>query len=156
TRRSSDLSWSEQDVTAFRPRADRDNSVASDSGLASAQDFHFLPIQFFVQDYDNFEYETTNIAGTLEWAPNDRMTLYFDAVLNDQERLQESSRIQASGVSDLLGVSVPTEFETVDFGALDGENGLQTIGSIQAALRGVIPVEADGSDANLRMSTDTS
>lgn len=149
-------SWSEQDVTAFRPRADRDNSVASDSGLPSAQDFHFLPIQFFVQDYDNFEYETTNIAGTLEWAPNDRMTLYFDAVLNDQERLQESSRIQASGVSDLLGVAIPTEFETVDFGALDGENGLQTIGSIQAALRGVIPVEADGSDANLRMSTDTS
>ena len=94
-------SYSEQDVTAFRPRADRDNSVASDSGLASAQTFDFLPIQFFVQDYDNFEYETTNFAGSLEWAPNDSVKLYFDAIINDQERLQESSRIQASGVSDL-------------------------------------------------------
>ena len=149
-------SYSEQDVTAFRPRADRDNSVASDSGLASAQTFDFLPIQFFVQDYDNFEYETTNFAGSLEWAPNDSVKLYFDAIINDQERLQESSRIQASGVSDLLGVSIPTAFETVDFGTLDGANGPQTIGSIQAALQGVIPVEAGDADPNLRMSTDTS
>ncbi len=64
-------SWSQQDVTAFRPRADRDNLVASDSGAASAQSFDFLPIQFLNQDYDNYEYETLNIAGTLEWAPND-------------------------------------------------------------------------------------
>jgi TonB-dependent receptor len=149
-------SYSEQDVTAFRPRVDRDNSVASDSGLASAQTFDFLPIQFFVQDYDNFEYETTNFAGSFEWAPNDSVKLYFDAIINDQERLQESSRIQASGVSDLLGVSIPTAFETVDFGTLDGANGLQTIGSIQAALQGVIPVEAGDADPNLRMSTDTS
>ena len=149
-------SYAEQDVTAFRPRVDRDNSVASDSGLASAQPFDFLPIQFFVQDYDNFEYETTNFAGSIEWAPNDSVKLYFDAIVNDQERLQESSRIQASGVSDLLGVSIPTSFETVDFGTLDGANGPQTIGSIQAALQGVIPVEAGGGDANLRMSTDTS
>ncbi|HBT37014.1 MAG TPA: hypothetical protein DEB52_13645, partial [Hyphomonas sp.] len=70
----------EQDVTAFRPRADRDNLIASDSGADSAQSFDFLPIQFLNQDYDNFEYETTNIAGTVEWAPNDGVKLYFDAV----------------------------------------------------------------------------
>lgn len=144
-------SYTEQDVTAFRPRADRDNLVASDGGAASAQSFDFLPIQFLNQDYDNFEYETTNFAGSFEWAPNDELTFFFDAVINDQERLQESSRVQASGVSGLAGVSVPDAFQTVNFGSLNG----QPIGSIQAALRGVIPVEADGSDPNLRFSSDT-
>lgn len=149
-------SYTEQDVSAFRPRVDRDNLVASDSGAASAQAFDFLPIQFLVQDYDNFEYETTNFAGSFEWAPNENLKLYFDTILNDQERLQESSRVQASGVSDLRNFSIPDEFETVNFGSLDGENGLQQLGSIQAALRGVIPVEAGDADPNLRYSADTS
>ena len=144
-------SYSEQDVTAFRPRADRDNLVTSDGGAASAQAFDFLPIQFLNQDYDNFEYETTNFAGSFEWAPNDELKLFFDAVINDQERLQESSRVQASGVSDLRNFSVPDEFQTVNFGSLDG----QALGSIQAALRGVIPVEAGDRDPNLRFSSDT-
>lgn len=144
-------SYAESDVTAFRPRADRDNSVAADSGAASAQSFDFLPIQFLNQDYDNFEYETMNFAGTVEWAPNDNVKLYFDAIINDQTRLQESTRVQASGVSDLRNVAVPSEFETVDFGSLDG----QYIGTIQAAAKGIIPVEAGDADPNLRMSTDT-
>lgn len=146
-------SYTEQDVTAFRPRADRDNSIASDSGDASAQSFDFLPIQFFVQDYDNFEYETMNFAGTLEFAPNDNLKFFFDAVINDQERRQESSRIQASGVSNLRDISVPTAFETVNFGSLGGID----LGSIQAALQGVIPVDLadDDDDPNLRFSSDT-
>ncbi|MBC3765800.1 TonB-dependent receptor [Neptunicella marina] len=144
-------SYSKQDVTAFRPRVDRDNSVAADSGVASAQTFDYLPIQFLNQDYDNYEYETVNIAGTLEWAPNENTKLYFDAVLNDQKRRQESSRVQASGVSDLRNVAAPDDFETVNFGTLDGQN----LGSIQAALRGVIPVEDGGADPNLRFSGDT-
>ncbi|AXT37791.1 TonB-dependent receptor [Alteromonas sp. BL110] len=146
-------SYAQQDVTAFRPRADRDNLVASDSGVASAQSFDFLPIQFFVQDYDNFEYETKNLVGTIEWAPNDNTKVFFDAIINDQERLQESSRVQASGVSALNDVSVPDEFETINFGSLGGTN----LGSIQAALRGVIPIdlENDDDDPNLRLSTDT-
>ena len=146
-------SFSEQDVTAFRPRADRDNLIASDSGAASAQDFDFLPIQFFVQDYDNYEYETKNFAGSFEFAPNDNTKFYFDAVLNKQERRQESSRVQASGVSSLNNISVPSAFETVDFGSLDG----QDLGSIQAALTGVIPVNLadDDDDPNLRFSSDT-
>lgn len=144
-------SYSEQDVTAFRPRADRDNIVTSDSGVPSAQSFDFLPIQFLNQDYDNYEYETVNLAGTLEWAPGENTKLYFDAVINDQERRQESSRVQASGVSDLRDVSVPEAFETVDFGSLDG----QDLGSIQAAVRGVLPVEEGGGDPNLRFSSDT-
>lgn len=146
-------SYAEQDVTAFRPRADRDNIITSDSGVASAQSFDFLPIQFFVQDYDNFEYETKNLVGTIEWAPNDNTKFFFDAIINDQERLQESSRVQASGVSALNDVSVPDEFESINFGSLGGTN----LGSIQAALRGVIPVdlENDDDDPNLRFSSDT-
>lgn len=146
-------SYAEQDVTAFRPRADRDNLVASDSGAASAQDFDFLPIQFLNQDYDNFEYETKNFAGTLEWAPNENSKYYFDVVLNDQERRQESSRVQASGVSALNNISIPDAFETVNFGSLGGTD----LGSIQAALQGVIPVdlEDDDDDPNLRLSSDT-
>ena len=143
--------YAEQEATAFRPRTDRDNSVASNSGVASAQSFDFLPIQFFVQDYDNYESETINIASSLEWAPNDNTKLYFDAVINDQERREESSRIQASGVSDLINVSIPTEFETVNFGTIDGQN----LGSIQAAVKGIIPVEDGGADPNLRFSGDT-
>ena len=151
------VSYAEQDVTAFRPRADRDNLIASDSGADSAQSFDFLPIQFLNQDYDNFEYETTNIAGTVEWAPNDGVKLYFDAVLNDQERRQESSRVQASGVSSLNNISIPSAFETVNFGTLSGEDGAQFLGSIEAALRGVIPVDLadDDDDPNLRFSSDT-
>jgi iron complex outermembrane recepter protein len=148
-------SWTQQDVTAFRPRTDRDNLVLSDSGAASAQSFDYLPIQFFIQDYDNFEYETTNLVGTFEWAPSESLRLSFDAIINDQERRQESSRIQASGVSDLRNIAAPSEFETVNFGSLLGSNGLQDLGSIQAAVRGVIPVQADGSDGNLRFSGDT-
>ncbi|MEM5549431.1 TonB-dependent receptor [Pseudoalteromonas neustonica] len=144
-------SYAEQDVTAFRPRADRDNSVAAGSDAASAQSFDFLPIQFLIQDYDNYESETVNFAGTLEWAPNENTKFFFDAVMNDQDRRQESSRVQASGVSDLRNVAAPNEFETVDFGVLDG----QDLGSIQAALKGVIPVEDGGADPNLRFSSDT-
>lgn len=151
------ISRSEQDVTAFRPRADRDNIIASDSGYDSAQSFSYLPIQFLNQDYDNFEYETTNIAGSFEWAPNDNLKLFFDAVINEQDRQQKSSRVQASGVSSLRKVSVPTSFETVNFGSLPGANGSQELGSIQAALTGVIGVDLseDDDDPNLRFSSDT-
>lgn len=149
-------SWSEQDVSAFRPRADRDNFVPANHGGPSEQPFDYLPIQFFVQDYDNYEYETANIVGTLEWAPNDELTLYFDTVINDQESRQESSRVQTSGVSSLIFDANVTEFETVDFGTLDGENGPQDLGSIQAAARGVIPAQgASPWDPNLRLSSDT-
>lgn len=144
-------SYAEQDVTAFRPRVDRDNLVAADSGAASAQTFDFLPIQFLNQDYDNYEYETVNWAGTIEWAPTANTKLWFDAVINDQDRKEESTRVQASGVSDLRNDAIPSEFDTVDFGSLDGLD----LGNIQAAMKGVIPVEEGGADPNLRFSGDT-
>ncbi len=78
-------------------------------------------------------------------------------VINNQERREESSRVQASGVSSLIGVAIPDSFETVNFGTLPGENGPQDLGSIEAALTGVIPVDlaTDDDDANLRFSSDT-
>lgn len=149
-------SYSQQDVTAFRPRADRDNDSVVDANRNSpgTTPFDYLPIQFFIQDYDNFEYETSNISGSLEFAPNDNLTFYFDMVLNDQERRQESSRIQASGISAAeigLNPANISEFETVNFGSLNGQN----LGSIEAAVRGIVPTESNGTDGNLRFSGDT-
>jgi iron complex outermembrane receptor protein len=141
-------SYSESNVNSFRPRADRDNFIGADSGVPSAQDFDFLPIQFFVQDYDSFEYETTNIVGTLEWEMNENLRFYFDGVYGDTNREQQSSRIQASGVSDLRTIRAPDTFQTIKFG--DG------LAPIEAALTGIIPVEDGDRDPNMRMSGDTS
>ncbi|MEE4281106.1 MAG: TonB-dependent receptor plug domain-containing protein, partial [Pseudomonadales bacterium] len=64
-------SWTEQTSNAFRPRADRDNFVAA--GDNPSADFQYLPTQFFVQDYDTYERETTNLAGTFEWAASEEL-----------------------------------------------------------------------------------
>lgn len=150
------LSYNEQDTTAFRPRADADNDNVVDANRNNpgTTEFNFLPPQFFVQDLDNFEAETINFAGSVEARPTNNLKLFFDAVVNDQERRQESSRIQASGISNSevgLNVNNFTEFETVDFGSLNG----QEIGTIERAVLGIIPVQADGTDGNLRFSSDT-
>jgi len=161
-------SFTRQDSTSFRPRLDRDGSLVENrdavvirsgsvedqaTGRPVAQAFDFLGIQFLNQETENFEYETTNIATTFEFAPNDNMKLYFDAVITSQERRQDSTRIQGSGVSSLLNYNLPTQFETVNFGSLDGVN----LGSIQAAVRGTIQpdLSVDDDDPNLRFSSDT-
>ncbi|MEZ5512912.1 MAG: TonB-dependent receptor [Steroidobacteraceae bacterium] len=154
-------SFSEADVTAFRPRADRDalssttrniNSTAAGDNIA----FDFLPIQFLNQDYDNFKYQTKNIAGSVEWAPNDELKFYFDAVVNEQERRQEGYRVQLSGTSSVIGTASYTGFETVDFGTLDSATGPQNIGTIQAATQGILfPQQTGNLDPNMRTSTDT-
>ena len=161
-------SYTKQEATSFRPRLDRDGSLVENvnadvirSGELEdqatdrpvAQSFDFLGIQFLNQELENFEYETTNIATTFEFAPNDNMKFFFDAVITDQERRQDSTRVQASGVSSVLNHSLPTEFETVNFGSLDGVN----LGSIQAAVRGTIQpnLGVDDDDPNLRFNSDT-
>ncbi len=149
-------SWAEGDVSAFRPRADRDNFVPANHGGPSSQSFDYLPLQFFIQEQENFEYETSSIATTLEFAPNDEWSFRLDTILNNQDARQESYRVQTSGVSNLRFDANITEFETVDFGTLDGENGLQDLGSIQAAARGIIPAQtASPWDPNMRLSSDT-
>lgn len=151
-------SYTQQEATSFRPRVDRDTlievgeSVQAGTG-APGPDFDYLGIQFLNQELENFEYDTINIAGSVEWAPSDNLKFFFDGFYNDQERRQDSSRIQASGVSSLRGNNVPASFETVNFGSLGGVN----VGSIQAALTGFIEpdIAADDDDPNLRFSSDT-
>ena len=138
-------SYTEQESVSFRPRTDRDN-VASPPGANPSE---FLGIQFFVQEQENYDYETTNLATTLEWAPNDNLKFHFDAIINEQERSQDSYRLQASGVSSLRNLSVPTGFETVDFGVGPG--------LFPAALQGTLEPDLanDDDDPNLRFSSDT-
>ncbi|SIN82343.1 TonB-dependent receptor [Parasphingorhabdus marina DSM 22363] len=151
-------SYTQQEATSFRPRVDRDTlievgeSVQAGTG-APGPDFDYLGIQFLNQELENFEYDTINIAGSIEWAPSDNLKLFFDGFYNDQERRQDSSRIQASGVSSLRDHNVPATFETVNFGSLGGVN----LGTIQAALTGFIEpdIADDDDDPNLRFSSDT-
>lgn len=159
-------SFAQQEATSFRPRVDRDGGLVENSSATvvrngtaqgpesrpAAQSFDFVGIQFLNQELENFEYETINFAGMLEWAPNDNLKFYFDTIYNDQERRQDSSRVQGSGVGVLIDHLVPTTFQTVDFGSLDGVN----LGSIQVAETGLIEpnLAIDRDDPNLRMSSD--
>lgn len=160
-------SYTQQEATSFRPRVDRDgglvenvNATVVRSGVTenqptrrpAAQDFDFVGIQFLNQELENFEYETKNFAGTLEWAPSDHVKFYFDTIYNDQQRRQDSSRVQGSGVNALLDYSVPTSFQTVDFGSLGGVR----LGSIRVAETGTIEpnIAVDRDDPNLRFSSD--
>lgn len=142
-------SYTEQEAVSFRPRTDRDNLVNVD-GVPEYQG-----IQFLVQEQENDDYETTNIATTFEFAPNDDMKFHFDAIINSQERSRDSYRLQASGISNLRTVAIPTDFETVNYGTVNGTN----IGTKTAALRGNLDPVFDGSvnpsDGNLRFSSDT-
>ncbi|WP_438726245.1 TonB-dependent receptor [Parasphingorhabdus sp. DH2-15] len=150
-------SYTEQEATSFRPRVDRDNLIPANAAVTAAgapgPDFNFLGIQFLNQELENFEFETINFSGSLEWAPADNVKFYFDAIVNDQQRTQDSSRIQASGVSAVDLINVPATFETVNFGTIDGVD----LGSIQAALTGTIQpnIGVDDDDPNLRFSSDT-
>jgi TonB-dependent receptor len=150
-------SYSKQEATSFRPRVDRDTVILGGAAVTAAgapgPNFPFLGIQFLNQELENFEYENYNFAGTLEWAPSDNLKLFFDAIVSDQTRTQDSSRIQASGVSSLRFNNVPDAFETVNFGSLDGV----ALGSIEAAQIGSIQpnLARDDDDPNLRFSSDT-
>ena len=139
-------SYTEQESVSFRPRTDRDNLVTRADGT------QFQGIQFLVQEQENFDYETTNLATTFEFAPNDDLKFHVDAIVNSQERSQDSYRIQASGVSSLRNQpgSQPTGFETVNYGF-----GLP---SYQAATVGILEPDLanDDDDPNLRFSSDTS
>ena len=165
-------SYARQEATSFRPRVDRDgslventsadvirldkegNAVVEDlSARPAAQSFDFLGIQFLNQETENFEYETTNISTTFEFAPNSDMKFFADVILTDQEVRQESTRVQGSGVSAVLNQNLPTQFETVNFGSLGGQN----LGSIEAAVKGTIQpfLAKDDDDPNLRFNSDT-
>ena len=138
-------SVTEQEAVSFRPRTDRDN-IASPVGANPAE---FLGIQFLVQEQENDDYDTTNLATTFEWAPNDNLKFHMDVIINEQERSRDQYRLQASGVSSLRQLSIPTAFETVDFGVGPG--------LFPAALAGALEPDLanDDDDPNLRFSSET-
>lgn len=159
-------SYTEQEATSLRPRVDRDGSLVENVNVnqvdgaredavdrPAAQDFDFLGIQFLNQELENFEFETLNIAGSIEARASNNLTLFGDVIYTDQERRQDSTRVQGSGVSSVLNQNLPSEFETVDFGSLGGVD----LGSIQAGLVGVIEpnLAQDDDDPNLRFNSDT-
>ncbi|EWH09616.1 TonB-dependent receptor [Catenovulum agarivorans DS-2] len=167
--------FSKQEATSFRPRVDRDGGLVENKNAQVAnewddddnaigwedastvrpvaQDFDFVGIQFLNQETENFEYNTKNLASSFEYAPNDDMRFFFDAVVTDQEVRQESTRVQGSGVSSVLNQNLPEQFETVNFGSLGG----QDLGSIQVATKGTIQpfLSKDDDDPNLRFNSDT-
>ncbi len=141
-------SYTEQEAVSFRPRADRDN-LSSAPGAAFPE---YQGIQFLLQEQENDDYETINVATSLEWAPNDELKFSFDAIINDQERSRDQYRLQASGVSGLrnTAANAPSAFETVDYSAIGGP-------TLQAALRGTVEpdLSVDDDDPNLRFSSET-
>jgi TonB-dependent receptor len=138
-------SFTEQEAVSFRPRTDRDN-IASPVGSDPAE---FLGIQFLVQEQENDDYETTNLATTFEWAPNDNLKFHVDVIINEQERSRDQYRLQASGVSSLRQLSIPTAFETVDFGVGPGRFPAALAGTLEPDL------DNDDDDPNLRFSSET-
>jgi TonB-dependent receptor len=151
-------SYARQDVSSFNPRIDRDALVLPGSG-PSAQPFPFLRLQFLQQGLESYEYETFNGTSSIEWKPTDDLKLYFDATHNDQQRAQQSYRVQLSGVSvdPVVNTTRNTSFETVDLGTLEGPNGRIDLGAVQAALTGTLGIGSGsgGIDPNLRTSSDT-
>jgi len=139
-------SYTEQEAVSFRPRADRDNLGTNIGGDPE----QFLGIQFLTQEQENSDFVTSNFAGTFEWEPSDNLKLYFDAVITDQEFSTDQYRLQASGVSTLIDISVPTAFETVNF-------GLPGFEAFPAALAGVLEpdLDNDDDDPNLRFTTES-
>ena len=157
-------SYTEADVSHFRPRTDRDNlticedpndlSFVAPSTCAGAPagTTHFLGAQFLNQVLTNQEYKTQNLALSFEWAPSDSSKWFFDAIFNDQERREEGHRAQASNISRLQGNSdhsvdaggnpTPgdnanfTGFRTYNLGTLRGSNGVQNLGSATLVTQG--------------------
>lgn len=139
-------SYTRSDNSAFRPRLDRDNPTdcANGSTTCPAGASHFLGVQFLNQVQINQEYETLNLAGSLEFRPTDNLKLFADVIYNDQERRQESSRAQVSNVSRLNGrgdgadglFSTFETFDTFNLGTVQGQNGPQNLGSILAVTSG--------------------
>jgi len=140
-------SYTESDVSQFRPRLDRDNptTCANGSTTCPAGATHFLGVQFLNQVQINQEYETKNIAASVEFSPNDSNNKFFvDMITNDQVRRQESSRAQVSNISRLNGRSDGADglfstfdtFDTFNLGVVPGENGSLDLGTILAVTSG--------------------
>ena len=167
-------SYTKQNVTAFRPRLDRENVVicpevgASDdcaaADAAAGEDVtHFLGVQFLNQVQRTQDFETINFAGSVEARPTPNLRLFADVIYNDQERQLNGSRVQVSTVNRVNGQLdesnganvIFTDFETFDLGSARGPDGDQDLGSILAVTGGSFIPQQDGRAAPyLRVGSD--
>lgn len=141
-------SYTQSENTAFRPRLDRDNytDCTGDTPPTTcpAGAPGFLGVQFLNQVQRTQEFETFNIAGSIEAKPTENLKLYGDVIYTDQTRDLSGSRVQASTVSRINGTGAFnnsgnanfTAFDTFDIGSATGENGVQDFGSILAVTQG--------------------
>lgn len=144
-------SYTQSSNTSFRPRVDRDNLTTCPAvdtpSSCPAGATHFLGVQFLNQVQRTEDFETINLAGSLEYKPTPNLKLYADYIYTDQTRRRAGSRAQFSNVSRLNGDSQPgagdpatrdsninfTDFETFDLG-FDAAG--QNLGTILAVTRG--------------------
>ena len=169
-------SHTESDVSHFRPRLDRDNLTECNvDGVQAPASCpagvpHFLGVQFLNQVFINQEYTTDNLATSFEWQASDNASVYFDAIINNQERRQESSRAQVSNVSRLNGADNAnddalhkfTDFGTANLGtAFDSAGNVINLGSVSIVTAGsFIPAQEAGGNTDrgapfLRASMDS-
>lgn len=144
-------SYTKSSNTSFRPRIDRDNlttcpAVDTPSSCPAGAP-HFLGVQFLNQVQRTEDFETINLAGSVEFRPTSNLKLYADYIYTDQTRERAGSRAQFSNVSRLNGDGQPgagdplTRDSNIDFTAFDTfDLGLdatgQDLGSILAVTAG--------------------
>lgn len=153
-------SYAEQDVASANPRFDRDRVVLPDSGRGSAEEFPFLRTQFLDQPLNAANYETKNFTLSLEFDANNDVKYFFDATVNDQERVNANSRAFFSGTggNPVIDNTTNTGFETIDLGSLDGQFGPIDLGSVTVVTSGILGVGSEivngraRIDPNLRTS----
>lgn len=139
-------SYTESTNTAFRPRLDRDNltdcSGANAPTSCPAGAPGFLGVQFLNQVQETQNFETFNIAGSIEGQVTDNLKLYADYIYTDQTRKLSGSRVQFSNVSRLNGASdasgTGANINFTDFATFDlGNDAIgQDLGSILAVTAG--------------------
>mgnify|MGYP000262385699 CR=1 FL=1 len=153
-------SYAEQDVASINPRFDRDRAVMPTDAVDSAEEFPFLRTQFLDQPLRAWDYETKNFTGSIEFEPMDGLKFYADATVNQQERIQQSSRafFSGTGANPVISNTNNVTFENVNLGSVDGEFGTLDLGEVTVVRSGIIGVgTSDGGtqDPNLRVGSNT-
>lgn len=138
-------SYTESTNTAFRPRLDRDNLTdctgTNPPSSCPAGASGFLGVQFLNQVQETQNFETINIAGSIEGEVTDNLTLFVDYIYTDQTRRLAGSRVQFSTVSRLNGRDDQTNGGNINFTDFDtfnlGQDAIgQNLGSILAVTAG--------------------
>ncbi len=112
-------SYTESSNTAFRPRLDRDNLTdctgATPPTSCPAGAPGFLGVQFLNQVQETQNFETINLAASVEGEVTDNLKLYADYIYTDQTRRLAGSRVQFSNVSRLNGSGDRTNGGNINF-----------------------------------------